>query len=153
MKSSTTKTQNSPWQIASITAVIIGLAFLLIGMINQQRLQKYRHEGITVEARITDKSDEGQTCIGVSFFDKDLLDGGVLYLTQICDFVSNDIWRSARVGGHEMMVFLPEDPENLVIFAASLENSQSPAFSIGGVLFGIGVLALGWPYIKNKQTK
>jgi len=144
---------NSSWQILGVTALIVGLGFILMAAINQQRLQTYRREGVAVEARITEKSSHGGGCISVSFFDKDLLAGGELYLTEICDFVTDDLWNASRKGSHEMVVYLPADPQNHTIFAASLEKNQLPTFSIGGILIGISLLSLGWQWIRNKQSK
>ena len=145
------KNSNSPWQIAGITALIVGLGFLLIAAVNHQTLQRYQREGVKVEATVTEKSNDDEGCIGVSYFDKGLLEGGELYLTEICDFVTNDIWNATRKGAHEMVVYLPSDPQNHTIFAASLEKSQLPTYSIGGVLFVVGLLSLGWQRVRDRK--
>ena len=131
--------------------MIVGLGFILVAAINHQRLETYRIEGIAVEARVTEKSSDGDGCVKVSFFDKDLLDGGELYLTEICEFVTDDLWNATRKGSHEMVVYLPTDPQNHTIFAASLEKNQLPTFSIGGILIGVGFLSLGWQRIRASQ--
>ncbi len=96
-----------------------------------------------MEARVTDKSNEGgKTCVGVSFFDKNLLEGGELYLAEVCDFVTTEIWETARAGGHELVVYLPDDPQNHTIFAASLENNQGLSIALGVVLLGFGFLVI-----------
>jgi len=141
-------------QIFAVIISIIGFAGLAISAINQNTLNQYRENGITAKARVTDKwIDNGDNCVGVSYFDKDLLDRGELYLTEVCEFIPNETWDLLRVDSNVNVVFLPDDPTNFTILAATLENqrlSSSYQYLIWGNLLGLGILFLALQFIWNK---
>jgi hypothetical protein len=145
-------------QIFVITAIIVGGALLLLRAINLNSLNEYRQRGISTQARVTDKwREDDALCLGVSYFDKDLLEGGELYLTEICDFTSAQVWDPLRVDSRVEVVFLPEDPANNTILAASLEDENlAPInrYPLGWVVLGLGLVAwAGYFAVGRLQSK
>ena len=141
-------------KIIGITGILVGLALLAITFINRQTLNAYRERGVVVQARVTDKwIQDSETCLGVSYFDKNILEGSELYLTEICDFISRDIWESLRVASRINVIYLPKDPQNNTILATSLENNQLISIIIAGILLLIGVLLLAGYQIGLAQSK
>jgi hypothetical protein len=137
---------SSSLQIFAVTAIIVGLALLALRAINLFSLNDYRKRGILTQARVTHKWEETDSlCIGVTYFDKDLLEGGELYLTEVCDFVSNEVWNSLQVDSQIQVVFLPKDPANNTILAVSLGDENLATinrYPIGGIMLGLGIAAL-----------
>jgi len=127
-------------------SILVGLALLAFSAINQQTLIQYRERGMTTQARVTGKWNEtGDLCLGVSYFDRPLLEGGELYLIDICEFIPGTIWKSLEIDSQVQVIFLPEDPAGNTILAASLEDeNRAPInrFPIGGILVGLGMAAL-----------
>jgi len=132
-------------QIIATTALIVGLGLLVLRTINLSSLNEYRNRGVTAQARVTDKwSEDDALCLGVSYFDKGLLVGGELYITDICDFISAHVWDPLQVDSDVAVVFLPEDPANNTILAASLEDENlAPInrYPLGWIVLGLGLVA------------
>jgi hypothetical protein len=152
--------KESPWMVWGFAILLIGLATLALTAINQHTLNLYRIRGVTAQGRVVGRwEDDGDYCVEVSYFDKDILEGGELYFAEICEFISQEIWDASHYDSRVEIVFLPKNSERNTILAASLENEQlSPQYQyqLFGPITGVGMLLLViWrvtEYIKQKET-
>jgi hypothetical protein len=128
-----------------ITAFVIAPLLLLLAYLSQSTIREYRQNGVSVQARVISK-EKGSSqlepyCIKVGFFDKSILEGGTLYMPEICELVSGPVWASYEPDDDIAIVFLPEDPEGKAILQDALDPANLAL--IHKYVTGLVVLAAG----------
>jgi hypothetical protein len=108
----------------SVALFIIASALILLAYINQSTLDRYRREGVEVEATLLGKVDDGSYCLRVSYFTSSVLEDGELVLTTICDYISKSLWDSLQEDQRIDVVFLPDDLAEDTLLKASLDSSK-----------------------------
>lgn len=128
-----------------ITAFLIAPMLLLLAYLGQSTLREYRQNGVSGKAHVISKGEGSSQlepyCIKVGFFDKSILEGGTLYMPEICELVSGPVWASYEPEDEIAIVFLPEDPEEKAILQDSLDPANLAL--IHKYVTGLVVLAVG----------
>ena len=137
-----------------VTAFVVAPLLLLFAYLSQSTIREFRRNGVPVDARVVHKwersSEFAPYCIQVSFFDKSILEGGTLYMPEICELVSGPVWASYEEDDRIEVVVLETDKEKAILLDSMDPANLAPihkyvsglvALSLGIALAGLRALA------------